>query len=109
MKEAVEKDDDELLTMMLDHGYPFDSPKHQPCKVFIFSIVYSLQALLHLCALNNSHDCLLVLISKGHQTDPIDNERKTPLMICVEKGYNKVGRVLVELGAEIEAKSVSGI
>jgi hypothetical protein len=30
-------------------------------------------------------------------------------MICVEKGYNKVGRVLVELGAEIEAKSVSGI
>ncbi len=62
--------------------------------------------MLHLCAKNNANDCLLLLISRGSDTDPTDGEGLTPLMVALLRNHTKVALSLIELGAQIECKFV---
>ena len=88
---AIEKDDEASLTLVLDHG---TEPEHK----------VDTKALLHLCALNNANDCLLLLISRGADTDPIDDQCCTPLLLALQKNNKKAAASLIELGASIECK-----
>lgn len=91
--ESIEKDSEEQLTLVIDHGV---NPEY---------VISSYgKTMLHLCAEKNSNDCLLLLISRGADTDPVDDDEKTPLLLSIEKGNTKVAISLIELGANIDAK-----
>ena len=60
--------------------------------------------MVHLCAIHNANDCLLLLISRGADTDPVDDRGCTPLMVAVQKNNKKAAASLIELGAKIECK-----
>eukprot|EP00826_Nyctotherus_ovalis_P054903 TRINITY_DN723_c0_g3_i1.p1 TRINITY_DN723_c0_g3~~TRINITY_DN723_c0_g3_i1.p1 ORF type:complete len:152 (-),score=34.49 TRINITY_DN723_c0_g3_i1:318-773(-) len=89
--DCIANDDEEELNLAFDHGA---DPEHH----------IKGQTLLHLCALRNSLECLLALISRGVEVDPTDNKGCTPLLVALEKGNTKVVKTLVELGADIEKK-----
>jgi len=89
---AIEKDDEEELTMILDHGVKVDYKNEEG------------KSLLHLCAEYNSKSCLYFLISRGANTELTNTEGSTPLIVAIEAGNNKVATSLIELGANIEIK-----
>lgn len=106
--EVIEKDSEEELTLVLDHGVDVDlriGPDNQ--SKFLTQIIYlfiSYLGLLHLCASNNSNDCLLLLISRGADTDPVDDNGLTPLLLAIDKDMEKTALSLIELGAHVDCK-----
>ena len=50
----------------------------------------------------NANDCLLLLISRGADTDPVDSEGVTPLHLAIQRKNTKVAASLIELGASID-------
>lgn len=90
---ALERNKEDELIMILDHGV---TPDHVlgPNK----------QSMVHLCAMHNANDCILLLISRGADTDPLDEVGCTPLHVALQKGNTKVAASLIELGANIESK-----
>lgn len=90
---CIEKDNEEELTQILEHGI---TPEHK--------VKDEDRTLLHLCALSNANDCLLLLISRGADTDPIDKQGYTPLSLAIKSGSKKVAANLIELGANIESR-----
>ena len=93
IEDCIARDDEEEFTLVLEHGIQLE---HR--------ITPNGKTLLHLCAIANAIDCLLLLISRGADTDPVDEKGSTPLMLALEKGSKKVAINLIELGAEIECK-----
>jgi len=89
--ESIANDDEEEFSLALDHGIT-------PNKLI------KDQSLLHLCAINNSIECLLALISRGADIDPIDSNGYTPLLYALEKRNKKMISTLIELGADIERR-----
>eukprot|EP00826_Nyctotherus_ovalis_P045087 TRINITY_DN493_c0_g1_i2.p1 TRINITY_DN493_c0_g1~~TRINITY_DN493_c0_g1_i2.p1 ORF type:complete len:292 (-),score=92.36 TRINITY_DN493_c0_g1_i2:92-967(-) len=88
---CIAKDDEDELTLILEHGTKLEHKVED-------------RTLLHLCALSNANDCLLLLISRGADTDPVDAKGCTPLALAIEKGSKKAAVNLIELGAEIECR-----
>jgi len=93
IQSAISNDDEEELTLILDHGV---EPEHR--------IEPNGKTLLHLCADKNANDCLLLLISRGADTDPSDETGCTPLLLALQKSNKKTAASLIELGANIECK-----
>ena len=88
---SIKQDNEDELTLVLEHGVNLEHKVKD-------------KTLLHLCAVNNANDCLLLLISRGADTDPLDNDGSTPLALAISNGSKKTAINLVELGAEIECR-----
>ena len=64
---------------------------------------------IHVAASQNQPDCARILISHGANVNDIRTLGKmTPLLIAVYKSNYEVAKVLLELGADIDAKTESG-
>ena len=61
---------------------------------------------LHLCARTGDPDAVKILVSHGASVDTIENWRgQTPLMWAAAEGHGAAMRVLIEAGADVNARS----
>lgn len=89
--EAIEKDNEEELTLMLGHGTSSN-------------LSVGSSSLLHFCAKHNARECLMLLISKGAVIDTVDERGATPLIVALESKNDSVATSLISLGAQIDFK-----
>lgn len=62
---------------------------------------------MHVAAKHCSSKCVIALISRAANVDPLDNQLRTPLHLALETQSaqaNTTAGYLIELGADIEAK-----
>jgi ankyrin repeat protein len=61
---------------------------------------------LHLCARTGKPDAVRLLLANGALVDPIENWRgQTPLMWAAAEGHGDAMKVLIEAGADVNARS----
>jgi len=63
---------------------------------------------LHIAAAIGDVDLVRFLISKGAVVDCTDLDYRTPLLMAVDKGHNRVAELLVASGAKNEAADITG-
>jgi len=106
----VETDFDKIpLAMAIRAGAPFVSYILQSGNVNLSTTDEDGNTFLHFAAIyENNGRIARELIDHGINIDSVNNEGQTPLHVAASKGNNEVVKILVSLGADINAKDTDG-